>query len=182
MRKIPTMFKRDPATNLRHVMNEVTPGCEWVLAGEGRPTQKFDGTCVMIHDGEMFKRREVKAGKPVPEGFDLVEMDPNTGKSVGWVSVGDGSDDKYHRESIALADGLPPDGTYELIGPKVQGNPENVPDHMLVKHGAFDVDAPRTFANLAGWLHANAYEGVVFHHEDGRMAKIKTRDFPEPPQ
>jgi len=32
MRKIPTLFVRDPEDRA-HVTDEVTPGCKWVLAG-----------------------------------------------------------------------------------------------------------------------------------------------------
>lgn len=176
MQKIPTIFIRDPATNLRHVKNEPHPDCGWVFAGEGVATRKFDGTCVMIRDGKMFKRREVKKGKPEPFGFELVETDPVTGKSVGWVEVGNGNEDKWHRDAFAGQ----PDGTYELCGPKIQGNPENCHVHMLVPHGNdVLVDVPRDFLGIAYWLRDHEYEGIVFHHPDGRMAKIKKRDFPE---
>jgi hypothetical protein len=38
-------------------------------------------------------------------------------------------------------------------------------------------DAPRTFNELREWLSGMDIEGIVFHHPDGRMAKIKKRDF-----
>lgn len=47
----------------RLVRNEVTPGCEWVLAGEGIPTRKFDGSACMIENQQMFKRYDAKNGK-----------------------------------------------------------------------------------------------------------------------
>lgn len=56
MRKIPTLLKRDP-DNMRSVLMEVNPGCEWVLAGEGKPTRKYDGTCVMLDEGGVWWRR-----------------------------------------------------------------------------------------------------------------------------
>jgi hypothetical protein len=31
---------------------------------------------------------------------------------------------------------------------------------------------------VAAYLHARPYEGIVWHHPDGRMAKLKKRDFP----
>jgi hypothetical protein len=44
MRKIVSLFKRDyEGTRLVH--DEAVPGAEWVLAGEGTATRKFDGTC-----------------------------------------------------------------------------------------------------------------------------------------
>jgi hypothetical protein len=33
-------------------------------------------------------------------------------------------------------------------------------------------------ALVAAYLHARPYEGIVWHHPDGRMAKLKKRDFP----
>jgi hypothetical protein len=71
------------------------------------------------------------------------------------------------------------DGTYELCGPKVQGNPEGMDAHVLVPHGKFVLrEAPRDFEGLAAWLRENPYEGIVWHHPDGRMAKLKRKDFP----
>jgi len=36
---------------------------------------------------------------------------------------------------------------------------------------------PRTFAQLRAFLTMSRIEGIVFHHPDGRMAKIKRRDY-----
>lgn len=36
---------------------------------------------------------------------------------------------------------------------------------------------PRDFDGLRAWLDGKDIEGIVFHHPDGRMAKIKLRDF-----
>jgi hypothetical protein len=176
--KIPTLFVRDDATNRKYVLNEVNPGCEWVLAGEGVPTRKFDGSCVLVRGGRPYKRREIKPGKTPPPDFEEVNLDEVTGKRIGWVPVGDGPDDKLHREAFA-AMGTLPDGTYELIGPKVNGNPERVDEHVLVHHGdEVLAEVPLTFAGLRDWLLAHDYEGIVWHHPDGRRAKLKRRDFP----
>lgn len=45
VRKIPTLFQRDPADR-KHVLPQVNPDAEWVLDGEGIATRKYDGTCV----------------------------------------------------------------------------------------------------------------------------------------
>lgn len=42
MKKIPTLFQRDPEDR-SHVIDAVSPGCEWVLAGEGTPTTQQSG-------------------------------------------------------------------------------------------------------------------------------------------
>ncbi len=68
-------------------------------------------------------------------------------------------------------------GTYELIGEKIQGNPHNETGHRLVQHGIDLIDTPRTFEGLNDFLKDFNYEGIVWHHPDGRMVKIKKRDF-----
>lgn len=175
MKKIPTIFVRDMSAQPALVTAEVTPGCEWVFAGEGVPTRKFDGMCCLVRDGVLYKRREVRLGKLDPEGFELVDEDPETGKRVGWVKVGDGPEDKYFREPE-----LPFDGTYELVGPKVQGNPEGVDCHAFMRHGACLIESRYdavSFDGLKTYLADNDIEGIVWHHRDGRMAKIKGKDF-----
>lgn len=181
MRKIPTLFKRDP-DNLRHVLPEVTPGCEWVLAGEGIATRKFDGTCC-YYDGEAwFARREVKPGKPAPDGFVSVDHDETTGKTVGWVPMADSPFERWFIEAIVRRKRANP-GTYELVGPKINGNPENMRDHILLEHATVQ---PFRDAHISTFEDARAFvielgrhgiEGIVWHHPDGRMAKLKGRDF-----
>jgi hypothetical protein len=180
MKKIPTVFVRDPETNLRHVKNEVVPGCEWVLAGEGVATRKYDGTCVLVRDGVLYARREVKPGKQPPPNFEAIETDENTGKTVGWEPHDQSGFAKFINE--AVADELPPDGTYELVGPKIQGNPEHYATHELVPHGVFALPSfPRDFEELRDVMQVTEFEGIVWWHPDGRMAKLKKRDFPGRP-
>lgn len=163
--------------------DQVTPGCEWVLAGEGVTTRKYDGTCVLIRrDGlavRAFARREVKPGKMPPGNFYAIERDMTTGKMVGWEPAEQSGFAAMIREAIAAQPDIGP-GTYELCGPKINGNPEDFASHRLVKHGDMllaDV-GPRTFDNLARYLRGVSFEGIVWHHPDGRMAKLKRRDFP----
>ena len=178
MQKIISLFQRNYDGD-RLVRDEVVPGAEWVLAGEGVATQKFDGTCCMLCDGVLYKRYEVKSGKTPPANFEAAsEVDPNTGKQQGWVPVGDGPEDRWHREAIDNLD-VKEDGTYELCGPKVQGNPENLSRHYLIPHGCVRIpSAPRTFNELREYFpRAGTMEGIVWHHQDGRMVKIKAKDF-----
>jgi Family of unknown function (DUF5565) len=180
MKKIPTVFERDWNGDRSRVIDQVHAGCEWVLAGEGVATRKIDGTSCLVRAGRLFKRREFRAGDAAPPDFESLGTDSETGKTVGWVPVGDGPEDRYHREAWTNVDELP-DGTYELIGPKVQGNPENHQMHVLIRHGSGSAgplgDVPRSFEALRDCLAAQDLEGIVFHHPDGRMAKIKKRDF-----
>jgi len=178
MKKIPTLFKRNYDGD-RLVRDEVVEGCEWVLAGEGVATRKYDGTCCMVKNGKLYKRREIKRGKtPPPDFVPETDVDEQTGKIQGWVPVGDGKEDRWHRE--AFTDCVWDDGTYELLGPKIQGNPEALASHTLISHvGAEQLPRfPRTFDEIRVVFEAGVpYEGVVWHHPDGRMCKIKVRDF-----
>jgi Family of unknown function (DUF5565) len=184
VKKIPTLFVRDEKDR-RYVTSQVTPGCEWVLNGEGTPTRKYDGTCILIRrDGlavKAFARREVKAGKTAPPGFVPIETDDTTGKTVGWEPAGQSSYAKYIEEALAGNEAITP-GTYELVGPKVQGNPEEFSMHVLVPHGAdvlgFVQSIVPSYDWAKEWMPDCPYEGIVWHHPDGRMAKLKKRDFP----
>jgi hypothetical protein len=176
MQKIISLFQRNYETD-RLVRDEVVPGAEWVLNGEGTATRKWDGMCCMVRNGQLFKRYEVKRGKAFPPDFEpACDIDPNTGKQQGWRPVGDGPEDRWFREAFT---GEEPDGTYELIGQKVQGNPEGFNSHTLVPHGQHPVAAPRTFDKLREWFKGpgSDIEGVVWWHDDGRKVKIKAKDF-----
>ena len=159
----------------------------WVRAGEGVATRKWDGTACAFIDGVFYRRREVKAGAAMPDDFipalEGFGTDPDlaidaTTDVPGWVPVlAIGSADALHREALVNS-GTQPDGTYELIGPRVNGNPERATRHILVQHGIHPLTgAPRTFSELYDYLEAADIEGLVWHHPDGRMAKIKTKDF-----
>jgi len=177
MRKIISLFKRD-YEGTRLVYDEVVPGAQWVLRGEGQATRKWDGTCCMVRDGVLFKRYTVKKERTPPASFKAAtEPDPNTGKQEGWVVVSaDDPGDKWHLD--AWQKEMFPNGTYELVGPKVQGGVEGVDSHRLLLHGATAVpDMYRGFEEIKAYLDGGGIEGIVWHHPDGRMVKIKARDF-----
>lgn len=192
MKKMPSLFVRKfhgPASC--EALNEVTPGAEWVIAGEGVASQKLDGTCCMVRGGVLFKRYDAKHGKTPPPGFEPAqpEADPVTGHWPGWVKVGDGPADHMHRDAWRYAEShgpecMPADGTYELLGPKINGNPEGAVINILVPHGerwSVDVsDAPREFHALREYLRGLDVEGIVWRHPDGRMVKLKKSDFGMP--
>ena len=188
MKKIPTVFRRNP-DDMAHVTDEVNPGCEWVLDGEGIATRKYDGTCVMFDGRDWWARREVKPGKTPPPGWVEADHDETTGKRPGWEPIEQSPFAKFHAEAVDHWDApITPwrQGTYELCGPKVQGNPEGYDGHVLVRHAdaetvlLFDFPDPdfRDFEFVVGdLLRRRGWEGVVWHHPDGRMAKLKARDY-----
>lgn len=64
-----------------------------------------------------------------------------------------------------------------MVGPCVQNNVYNLTKHELWKHGSVAVnDVVRTFDGFKEWLLNNNCEGLVFHHPDGRMCKIRRKD------
>lgn len=182
MQKIISVFQRNYDSD-RLVRNEVVSGAEWVLAGEGTATVKYDGTCcrVTINNSEiiLWKRYDAKKGKAPPIGFEAAQApDPVTGHWPGWVKCNRNNPaDRWFFDGFDTMHGLYP-GTYELIGPKVQGNPYRMDHHELILHGSvLAPNCPRDFDGIREYLNSNVFEGIVFHHDDGRMCKVKRRDF-----
>jgi hypothetical protein len=92
MKKIPCLFQREfrPREGGRGVeavlLETVTPGLEWVLAGEGIATRKWDGTACMVRDGALWRRYDAKRDKPAPSGgIPCDEPDEKTGHWPHWV-------------------------------------------------------------------------------------------------
>lgn len=193
MKKIPSVFVRDWSGDRSRLLPQVAPGCDWVLEGAGWATRKWDGSACLIQDGRLWKRFDAKRGRIPPTDFLPAQAQPDseTGHWPGWVPVGDRPEDRWHQEAWKNSDGPAlEEGTYELLGPKVQNNPEQLAEHQLIRHGAeiFDdlmTGAPRTFESLRDWLAAQPIEGIVFYgmvscrHPwiGGDMAKLKRRDF-----
>ncbi len=209
MKKIKTLFLRDYSKKGKPVINEVNPDCQWVLDGEGHATEKFEGTACMWFAGMLWRRRfrnmtksgkrKFAAGLP-PEQFDMERdfqsaapqwrpatprWDGVTKQWPGWLPVDPHNpSDRYHRYGLEWALGVfgpaLPEGTYELVGRKVQGNYYDLSDIQLWPHGLLrfsDVVVPRSYEGLYVFLGGANIEGVVWHHPDGRMAKIKRADF-----
>jgi hypothetical protein len=201
MKKISTLFKKDP-NDLGRVINEVNPGNEWVPEF-GIPTRKFDGTACAIFGGILYKRYDVKLFKKkkgkiikftkeqvkskIPEGaIECQKPDVKSGHWPHWIPCKEEKpEDKYHW--IAF-DSLPKpidheyDGTYELCGEKIQGNPEKIQGHTLIPHGCeFLFINGYSFEQIKQYLIDEDIEGIVFHHKgdhfQGRMCKIRKSDF-----
>lgn len=58
MKKIPTIFKRNPE-NMRELLNEPQPDCLWVFSGEGVATRKdVDGRMGKIKKRDFGLKRK----------------------------------------------------------------------------------------------------------------------------
>lgn len=198
MKKMKTVFVID-RENGSVATPAVVPESAWVLIGEGVATIKRDGTSCMVRAGKLFKRMDRKLSKEFSskfkrnpsmqleehmfkgagDGWEACETAPDkkTGHWPGWIPVAaDDPASVWHIEAFASACELE-DGTYELVGPKVQSNKYGIDRHILMMHGAEVVEVDRSFEGIKSWLEANQVEGLVFHHPDGRMAKIRRKDF-----
>jgi hypothetical protein len=186
MEKIPTIFDRDE--NFK-VVNRPRKGCEWVFAGEGRATEKLDGTNarLTVRCGQIVRVEKRRNPSKVQKQQGIVD---------GWYVDADtySKEDKWIFESVRGTDvhGWP-DGEHsvEAIGPNIQGNLLALPKNLCV---AFNLEipvydeAPRSYEGLRQFLEklesrfapGHLAEGIVFHHPDGRRAKIKRKDFALP--
>jgi len=183
MEKIPTIFDRGP--NFR-VIEKVRSGCEWVFAGEGIATEKLDG---------MNVRLTIRAGQCVrlEKRRNPSKLQKQQGIVDGWYVDADefGQEDKWLYEAMrntVVSDW--PDGEHsaEALGPSIQGNPLGLEKHLCVP---FNLSVPqfdqleRSFSGLklalqqleSRYSPQHPAEGIVFHHPDGRRAKIKRKDF-----
>lgn len=185
MKKMQCLFERSfTGKGASLLLETVSAGCEWVLAGEGIATRKRDGTAVMFDGVTWYRRYDAKNGvgsfcfypcEPQP--------DPITKHWPGWTPVNMGSEDTYIREAITryLAESEAQAGTFEACGPKINSNRERLDRHILFRHGAEVLpDAPRTFQALEEYLGAHNMEGIVFwrsQNQDCDKCKIRRNDY-----
>ena len=155
MKKIPTLFKRVyDGHKIVAILPDVMPGMEWVIEGKGIATLKIDGSCCAIINGELYKRYDAKAGKPIPERAIKCQDDP----------------DQYAYMGIE-------NGTYEAIGKHFQGNPYNLGYDTLVRHGETELLVERSFEGIKNFLKNHYIEGIVFWLDGEPRCKIKRSDF-----
>ncbi len=210
MKKIPTLFVRDFTTGF--VIPEIMPGCEWVMEKTWPAHRKYDGTCVglfltvngevRINDGvgsheinskdqigeRWMARREVKQGHEFPDDFEIEQFDPTTKKTYGWEPIEQSPFYKFVQEAEAKLEHRYL-GTYELCGPKINGNPENFKEHTLVHHWGTELISNVLVLDIHEMSVKDAYEalkatfeympieGVVWYGYTHGMAKLKRKDF-----
>ncbi len=192
MKKIPMLFQRENG----YAVDKVNPQCAWVFEFRSIPHQKWDGTCMKLDADGWWSRREVKSGKQIPDSFVLEEKDSNTGHLFGWMPYTESSFVKLADEALEYPPysytllGFPREyeyGTYELIGPKINKNAENVKQHRLMPHKNSPIIADLSiyepdelnFELLKNILLSLPIEGVVWYGDDGQRAKLRRKDFNE---
>lgn len=184
MIKMPCLFVRTFHGKRSFTLtNTVTPGCEWVLAGEGTASRKRDGTACLFKSSQLWKRFDAKKDRKTgefrlpPDGsIPCDNPDPVTGHWPHWAPLD--PYDYWHHEAFARQAGELVEGaTYELCGPKINANPECFEVHTLIRHGAEVWNVYRSYDELRAKLEQLPWEGIVFAHPDGRFAKIRRHDF-----
>ena len=182
MKKIPTLFTRVYENNkVVGIKDEITPGCELAFY-QGIATVKIDGSCCAIIGDKYYKRYDAKKGKrPPARAIPCCDPDPVTGHWPHWIEVDPSSPgDKWFAEAFNNSRKMGMDwesGTYEAIGPHFQGNPYNLKEDILVKHGTMIADIKRDFESISQWLNDHPVEGLVFWLNGEPMCKIKRTDF-----
>lgn len=184
MEKIPTLFERDDHFR---VVDRPRIECAWVFNGEGTPTEKLDGTNI---------RLTVRAGQlvRVEKRRNPSKIQKQQGIVNGWYADADSysAEDKWILAAARDTDVAGwPDGEHpcEALGPSIQGNPLGLATHLCVPfnlEAPVYQDVPRRYGDLRDFLATlesrfapgHLAEGIVFHHPDGRRAKIKRKDFP----
>ena len=209
MKKMPIIFDmtfdNKGEREVLHTIREEIRNLVNATLAEGKqiiPTFKRDGTAVFCDaDGNWFTRRAVKTGKQAPEGFIALETDPNTGTTFGWEPKESSPMKKFLDRAIEKFiqdNGVEPprNTTFELLGPKINGNPEHVDADELRIHGN---EKATNFPTIQEILvnnepfemlkpiftdfRARHIEGVVFWtaDEDGNLIeprfKVRCKDF-----
>ena len=182
MRKIPTLFERVFDNHRKvDILPNVTAGMEWVMQGEGVATEKYDGSCCAIIEGEYYKRYDAKQGKIPPAGaIPCCKPDLITGHWPHWIKVDrNNKSDIWHIAAYDHSYGETlEDGTYEVIGPHFRNNPYELNEDILVRHGEKVLrDVPRSFEGIREYLREHNIEGIVFWKDGIPQCKIKRSDF-----
>lgn len=182
MEKIETIFNRDEHFR---VIPEVRAGTEWVFIGEGVATEKLDGTNVRL---TVLRGKVIK----VEKRKNPSKAEKAQGLEPGYIDAHkEDPQDKHIFKAVEGADVTTwEDGSFpcEAVGDKIQGNPLglDIPTCYPFTLNPMVIDGvPRTYEGLRDFLSnfdsryspGHKGEGIVFHHPDGRMAKIKARDF-----
>jgi hypothetical protein len=185
MQKISVVFKTaGKGTKDYRVLPELREGAEWILTDDCEISVKLDGTACAIIEDRFYKRFEYKKGIGLPPGaIKCSEYDKVDDNMMFWVPVL--KTDKWYWEgyentkAVLGVDKLP-EGTYELIGPEINRNPENSEKHILSLHGSIKVDIKFTdspYNDITKYLFGRNIEGLVFKNKKtGEMLKVRKWD------
>ncbi len=183
MPKVECPFKRKLLSNEDHIVTpEINEEYEWVFEDESvMAIEKLHGTNVSIIIQEGI----------VISVWNRTERIPFINKGKKWII--EGILNSFERGYMDLLS----DGQHfgELIGPKVNGNPYKLKEHLWIPFSTFCQKHlrykswgkyPKDFETISNWfkelipLYASMQgdrngfvEGIIFTHPDGRLAKLR---------
>jgi len=136
-------------------------------------TGKVDGTCALIKNSKLNKRRDVKDGTNIPAGWFQTGASEKNGHLMGYLPIiFNLPDDKwfvechpkldatkimtlslnsmrngleYREVDISSLEGL----SVEVMGPKIQSNQHNLKLHCVMEHGLVELN---TFPDLNKYI------------------------------
>lgn len=186
MPKVQSPFVRETINGEYVVTPQIAEGFEWVFEDpQVMAVEKLDGTNVSVYMDQGLLVG-VRNRTQVIEHHTLANN-----KFLQGIRAA------YEKGRLPLRSGQ---HFGELMGPKIQGNflkleePLWYPFEFLKKNFSYKSfhNYPKTFENISNWfkndlfslvhchLHSGAKvkpEGIVFHHPDGRMAKLRVDMF-----
>lgn len=183
MHKIKTIFERDWESS-RKVIDKLVVDFDF---SNSVATEKLDGTnvrltirnhsCVRLEKRRNPDKLQKAKGIEEPWYMDASEF----AAEDKWVF-----DALKNTDLSEIKDG---EWSGEALGKNIQGNPLNLDKNIIVLFSCnqapiFD-DVPTTYQELKEWLPKQkskfgndcGIEGIVWHGRDGKMVKIKLKDF-----
>src|SRR5262245_36872909 len=119
MEKIPSLI----------VNGQFDPAHDWVLRGKGTATQMYDGLCYAVIDSQPYRHIVTPT---LTEGVMVASI--HEGHIWGWEPVPE-EDERFWECWHTVYDSRYWDWSYELVGPTINGDPEQAGAHVLKAHG-----------------------------------------------
>lgn len=185
MKKIPTLFPKDPS-NLGRVLegpslfhiNELT----FRIKVDGTSCYLLDGQPYVRYDAKLIKRKRGKVVKvltkeevllTLPEGsIACQEPDELSGHWPHWIPLLD--QPEYHGQRKGYETSKPTqDGSYECVGPSINDNPHAEDYHLWVYHASDSL----VVNELKKFFKDFPYEGLVAYKDGVPVAKIRRCDY-----
>ncbi len=192
MIKIPRLFIHDKS----YATDKISPVSRWVLTEESIPYRKWDGIATKLYKDQWYirsiRRRDGIDDKDIHTIFYPVDLLQDY--VYGWLKTDYSPYLPYLTEALATepySDRLFgtengwEQGTYELMGPNILGNPEKLERHWLMPHHRSPqlsevsmLGKDISYDSLLTIFSTYDCEGCVWYERNGyRKTKLRRRDF-----
>lgn len=179
MKKMRTLFEQNESFK---VIDKLRDENKFILEDNYSVYRKRDGTSILIKNNIMYKRYDANElkGKKIPENSIPCQEHPApSGSFPVWVRCKrEDPSDKFHFEAFDKKYSWD-NGTYELCGPKINGNKEDLSSHILIFHKSEKLEiGDLSFRGIEEYFKRNLIEGLVIeNNENGLMTKIRRKDY-----